>query len=276
MSQPKMLFISQEATPYLPSSPLADLSASMTRKAQEAGYEVRLFMPKYGNINERRNQLHEVQRLTGINIVIDDTDHPLVIKVATMQATRMQVYFIDNDDYFERHPVPALETTIHAQDNGERAIFFVRGVAETVKKLRWEPAIIHSSGWLTALTPAYLKKVFNDEPAFRKAKIVYTLTSDEATLPMSLNQQVYKQLRTDGISDRSLASIKNKEINHIALNRLAIDHADAIIATDESVNPELLEYAEKSGKPFIKIPGNLDENGSALVDFYDSILNPQK
>ncbi|MBE6304779.1 MAG: glycogen synthase [Bacteroidales bacterium] len=276
MSQPKMLFISQEATPYLPSSPLADLSASMTRKAQEAGYEVRLFMPKYGNINERRNQLHEVQRLTGINIVIDDTDHPLVIKVATMQATRMQVYFIDNDDYFERHPVPALETTIHAQDNGERAIFFVRGVAETVKKLRWEPAIIHCSGWLTALTPAYLKKVFNDEPAFRKAKIVYTLTSDEATLPMSLNQQVYKQLRTDGISDRSLASIKNKEINHIALNRLAIDHADAIIATDESVNPELLEYAEKSGKPFIKIPGNLDENGSALVDFYDSILNPQK
>lgn len=276
MSQPKMLFISQEATPYLPSSPLADLSASMTRKAQEAGYEVRLFMPKYGNINERRNQLHEVQRLTGINIVIDDTDHPLVIKVATMQATRMQVYFIDNDDYFERHPVPALETTIHAQDNGERAIFFVRGVAETVKKLRWEPAIIHCSGWLTALTPAYLKKVFNDEPAFRKAKIVYTLTSDETTLPMSLNQQVYKQLRTDGISDRSLASIKNKEINHVALNRLAIDHADAIIATDESVNPELLEYAEKSGKPFIKISGNLDENGSALVDFYDSILNQQK
>lgn len=276
MSQPKMLFISQEATPYLPSSPLADLSAAMTRKAQEAGYEVRLFMPKYGNINERRNQLHEVQRLTGINIVIDDTDHPLVIKVATMQATRMQVYFIDNDDYFERHPVPALETTIHAGDNGERAIFFVRGVAETVKKLRWEPAIIHCSGWLTALTPVYLKRVFNDEPAFRKAKIVYSLTSDETTLPMSLDQQVYKQLRTDGISDRNLSSIKNKEINHLALNRLAIDHADAIVATDDSVSPELLEYAEKSGKPFIKTPGIFDENSTALVDFYDSLLNPQK
>lgn len=276
MSQPKMLFISQEATPYLPSSPLADLSATMSRKAQEAGYEVRLFMPKYGNINERRNQLHEVQRLTGINIVIDDTDHPLIIKVATMQSTRMQVYFIDNDDYFERHPVPALETTLHAHDNGERAIFFVRGVAETIKKLRWEPAIIHCTGWLTALTPIYLKRVFNDEPAFRKAKIVYSLTSDETTLPAPLDQQVYKQLRIDGISDRNLSVVRNKEINHFALNRLAIDHADAIIATDPNINPELLEYAANSGKPFMQFPGNFDENSNALVDFYDSILNPQK
>ncbi len=276
MSQPKMLFISQEATPYLPSSPLADLSAVMSRKAQEAGYEVRLFMPKYGNINERRNQLHEVQRLTGINIVIDDTDHPLIIKVATMQSTRMQVYFIDNDDYFERHPTSALETTLHANDNGERTIFFVRGVAETIKKLRWEPAIIHCSGWLTAMTPIYLKRVFNDEPAFRKAKIVYSLTSDEATLPSSLDQQVYKQLRADGIADRHLSGIKNKEINHLALNRLAIDQADAIIATDPDVNSELLTYAANSGKPFLQYPGNLDESSTALIDFYDSILNPQK
>lgn len=276
MSQPKILFISQEATPYLPSSPLADLSTLIPKKAQEAGYEVRLFMPKYGNINERRNQLHEVIRLSGMNIVIDETDHPLVIKVATMQSTRMQVYFIDNDDYFERHPGTALETTLKPEENGERAVFFVRGVAETIKKLRWDPVIIHCTGWLTAMTPVYLKRVFNDDLAFRNAKIVYSLTSDEATLPAELDQQVYKQMRTDGISDRNLASVKNKAIDYLALNRLAIDHADAIIATDDSINPELIEYAMNSGKPFLPYSGNFDENSKVLVDFYDSILNPQK
>ena len=178
MSQPKMLFISQEVTPYLPAGPLADLSNTLPRLAQEAGYEVRLFMPKYGNINERRNQLHEVIRLSGINIVIDDTDHPLIIKVATMQSTRAQVYFIDNDDYFERHPSPQLETVSHADENGERTVFFVRGVAETTKKLRWDPVVINCSGWITALMAPYLKRVYNDDPVFRKAKVVYILTND--------------------------------------------------------------------------------------------------
>lgn len=276
MSQPKMLFISQEVTPYLPATPLSTLSNLLPRKAQEAGYEVRLFMPKYGNINERRNQLHEVIRLSGMNIVIDDTDHPLIIKVATLQSTRMQVYFIDNDDYFERHPIPALETVTNAEENGERTVFFVRGVAETIKKLRWDPVIIHCTGWLTAMTPVYLKRVFNDDPAFRKAKIVYTLTSDADTLPSPLDAATYKQLRTDGISDRNLSSIKNKEITHAALNRLAIDHADAIIVADEQVDPELIEYAAKSGKPFLPYPGDLEENGKALTEFYDSILNPRK
>lgn len=277
MSQPKMLFISQEVTPYLPESPLADLSNVLPRKAQDAGYEVRLFMPKYGNINERRNQLHEVIRLSGMNIVVDDTDHPLIIKVATMQSTRMQVYFIDNDDYFERHPIPALETTLHAHENGDRTVFFVRGVAETIKKLRWDPVIIHCTGWMTAMTPVYLKRVFNDDPAFRKAKIVFTLTStDSASLPEPLDPKTYRQLRADGISDRNLSAIKNKEINHAALMRLAIDHADAIIAGDDAISPELVEYAANSGKPFLPYPGPYEDNGPALVEFYASILNSRK
>lgn len=278
MSQPKMLFISQEATPYLPDTPLSTLSNVLPRKAQEAGYEVRLFMPKYGNINERRNQLHEVIRLSGMNIVIDDTDHPLIIKVATMQTTRMQVYFIDNDDYFERHPHPEgiLETTSTPEENDERAVFFVRGVAETVKKLRWDPVIIHCTGWLTAMMPVYLKRVFNDDPAFRKAKIIYTLTSDAETLAAPLNPKAYKQLRTDGIADRNLSAIKNKEINHFALNRLAMDHADAIIAGDDTVSPELIEYAEKTGKPFLAHTGSFEDHGTELTDFYASILTQKK
>ncbi|MCM1379344.1 MAG: glycogen/starch synthase [Prevotella sp.] len=271
-----MLFISQEAVPYLPASPLATLSTLLPRKAQEAGYEVRLFLPKYGNINERRNQLHEVIRLSGMNIVIDDTDHPLIIKVATMQSTRMQVYFIDNDDYFQRHPSPELETVSHAHENGERTTFFVRGVAETVKKLRWDPVIINCTGWLTAMTPAYLKRVYNDDPVFRKAKIVYTLTNADNAPSEPFNPRTYKQLRTDGITDRFLGSIKNKDINYSTLSRLAMDHADAIIVGQPDIDPELLEYARQTGKPLLEYPGDFDENAAALTAFYDTILNPEK
>jgi len=268
-----MLFISQEVTPYLPATPLSDLSNLLPRKAQDAGYEVRLFMPKYGNINERRNQLHEVIRLSGMNIVIDDTDHPLIIKVATMQSTRMQVYFIDNDDYFERHPSAQLETVSHADENGERTVFFVRGVAETVKKLRWDPVIINCTGWLTALTPAYLKRVYNDDPMLRKARIVYTLVNDSTAPSQPFNPVIYKQLRTDGITDRFLSAIKNKPIDFKNLNRLAIDHADAIIVGQPDVDPELIDYAMQSGKPVLAYPGDFNENGKVLTDFYDQILN---
>lgn len=274
--QPKMLFISQEATPYLPESPLAALSTQLPKVAQDAGYEVRLFLPKYGNINERRNQLHEVIRLSGMNIVIDDTDHPLIIKVATMQTTRMQVYFIDNDDYFLRHPSPELETVSHTHENGERTVFFVRGVAETVKKLRWDPVIINCTGWLTAMTPAYLKRVYNDDPVFRKAKIVFTLTDNDCAPAEPLEPRTYKQMRTDGITDRFLGSIKNKTIDHAALSRLAMDHADAIIVGQPGVDPELIEYARNTGKPLLEYAGDFETNAAALTEFYNKILNHSK
>lgn len=143
MGKQKVLFISQEIAPYLPSTPLAVLGRQLAQCTQDHGYEVRTFMPKYGCINERRNQLHEVIRLSGMNVVIDDSDHPLIIKVATLQPSRMQVYFIDNDDYFQFTPDKQLETVSSPEDNDERQMFFVRGVIETVKKLRWEPAVIH-------------------------------------------------------------------------------------------------------------------------------------
>ena len=276
MSQPKMLFISQEVTPYLPAGPLADFSNTLPRLAQEAGYEVRLFMPKYGNINERRNQLHEVIRLSGINIVIDDTDHPLIIKVATMQSTRAQVYFIDNDDYFERHPSPQLETVSHADENGERTVFFVRGVAETTKKLRWDPVVINCSGWITALMAPYLKRVYNDDPVFRKAKVVYILTNDALAPVEPLDPKTYKQMRTDGITDRFLSAVKNKPLDFHNLSRLAMDHADAIIVGQPDVDPELVAYAQATGKPLLLNSPELTTDPKILADFYAKLLNPEK
>lgn len=276
MSQQKVLFISQEILPYLPSSPMSEYCNHLPRKIQDAGYEVRLFTPKYGNINERRNQLHEVIRLSGMNLIIDDTDHPLVIKVATLQSSRTQVYFIDNDDYFDRHPSGELETISGADENDERAIFFVRGVAETVKKLRWGPVIIHCTGWVSALTPIYLKRVYNDEPTLKKAVIVYTLFDDAATLPSSLNPDIVKKLKADGITSRYLGALKNTEVDHKALNKLAIDFADAIVQGSENVDPELIEYAKASGKPLLPYSGELEASAPAYADFYASLLTPEK
>lgn len=274
MSPQRVLFVSQEILPYLPASPMSEFCNTLPRKAQEAGFEVRMFSPKYGNINERRNQLHEVIRLSGLNLIIDDTDHPLVIKVATLQASRTQVYFIDNDDYFYRHPSPALETTSDPDQNDERSIFFVRGVAETVKKLRWDPAIIQCTGWITALMPAYLKRVYNDDPGLKHTKIVHTIFNDKRTLPAPLNPTIIKKLKTDGISDRFLSSLKNTTIDHTALNKFAIDLADAIIIASGDIDPELLQYAADSGKPLLEYPGTPDQAPQQYTDFYKSILQP--
>lgn len=276
MSQQKVLFVSQEILPYLPSTPLSEYCNRLPRVIQDSGYEVRLFSPKYGNINERRNQLHEVIRLSGLNITIDDTDHPLVIKVATLQSSRTQVYFIDNDDYFNRHPSSELETVSASEENDERSIFFVRGVAETVKKLRWGPVIIQCTGWVTALMPIYLKRVYNDDPSFKKAKVVYTLFDDAATLPGNINTDLIKKLKADGITARYVSSLKNVEPDHKILNKLAIDFADAIVQGSEGVDPELIEYAKASGKPFLAYPGEPEEAKVAYGEFYATLLIPAK
>src|SRR5690554_7514193 len=159
MENTKVLFISQEITPYLPENELSVMARNLPQGIQERGKEIRTFMPRFGSINERRNQLHEVIRLSGMNLVIDDTDHPLIIKVASIQAARMQVYFIDNEDYFHRKQVVANSKGEEFPDNDERALFFARGVLETVIKLRWAPDLIHCHGWLTGLIPLYLKKI---------------------------------------------------------------------------------------------------------------------
>ncbi len=264
----KVLYISQEITPYLPETPMSILGQKLPQSIQEKGFEVRIFMPKYGCINERRNQLHEVIRLSGMNLIIDDTDHPLVIKVATLQPARMQVYFIDNDDYFQHHTAPELEIHRCPEDNDERIMFYVRGVVETVKKLRWEPGVVQCSGWITALAPMYLKRVYHEDPSFRSAKVIYSLFDER--FEGTLNERFVEKLKMDGFSDEDIKSISEKPVDYMALNKLAIDYADGIVQGSATVDSELLEYAKASGKPFMEYPG--DENFvEAYADFYKSL-----
>lgn len=268
MDVKKVLYISQEITPYLAASPLSTFGRSLSQGIQELGSEVRTFMPRYGIINERRNQLHEVIRLSGMNIVINDTDHPLIIKVATLQPTRMQVYFIDNDDYFLRHATEGLETETHAADNDERSIFFVRGVLETVQKLRWVPSVIHCTGWISALAPIFLKKIYNEDPSFENAKVVYSLF--DAPFEGSLDETMLEKLRMEGLADEDLKALVDAAPDYAAMSRLAMDHADAITISSANVPEDLIAYARATGKPVLEYPGE-EDFAAAYKEFYESL-----
>ena len=271
MDAKRILFLAQEITPYLPESEIATVCRNLPQGIQERGREIRTFMPKFGNINERRNQLHEVIRLSGMNLIIDDTDHPLIIKVASIQAARMQVYFIDNDDFFQRKFTIADANGEEYADNDDRSIFFVRGVLETIKKLRWIPDLIHCHGWMSALTTLYIKRKYADDPCLRHAKVVYSIYNNEFQKPFS--KGFAAKLRADGAKAKDVELLK-KDTSYVALNKLAIDFADGVIQGSEQINPELSEYiAAKEDKPFLPYqPAEtyMDE----INKFYDLILDP--
>jgi starch synthase len=263
----RVLFVSQEVTPYLDETPMSIIGRKLPQGIQERGKEIRTFMPKFGVINERRNQLHEVIRLSGMNLIIDNNDHPLIIKVASIQSARMQVYFIDNQEYFERKHILTDKKGVHFADNDERAIFFCRGVIETVKKLGWSPDIVHVHGWMTSLTALYLKKSFKDNPLFSDTKIVYSVYDDEFANP--LHKDFAKKVIHEGIDKSDVELYKNPTF--VNVSKLAIDLSDGVIKGSPKINPEIEKYLKKSGKPVLEYK-NEDEYIDAYSDFYDAVL----
>lgn len=267
MENTKVLFISQEITPYLPESEMSIIGRNLPQGIQEKGKEIRTFMPKYGCINERRNQLHEVIRLSGMNLIIDDTDHPLIIKVASIQAARMQVYFIDNEDYFNRKFVLTDDKGGYFPDNDERSIFFARGVLETVKKLRWAPDIIHCHGWITSLVPLFIKKTYKDDPIFMNSKVVYSVYDDGFPKPM--DKSFKEKILMDGITKKDVLSLEDPD--YLALSKLAIKYSDGAIMGSKDVNPAIIDYIKDIEKPWLA-----KQSDERYVDeysaFYDKIL----
>jgi starch synthase len=267
MENKKVLFISSEITPYLPESEISLIGRNLPQGIQESGKEIRTFMPKFGCINERRNQLHEVIRLSGMNLIIDDTDHPLIIKVASIQSARMQVYFIDNEDYFQRKYTYKDEHGKEYADNDERIIFFARGVLETVKKLRWAPDVIHCHGWFTSLVPLYIKKAYNEDPLFANSKVVYSVYKNE--FKNQLNKDFKDKLLFENITKADVKILK--EPSYLNLNKLAIEMSDAVIVGSKKINSELHEYIKTIKKPFIEHHDN-EEYIDAYSQLYDKIL----
>ncbi|MBO4984126.1 MAG: glycogen/starch synthase [Bacteroides sp.] len=268
----KVLFITQEITPYVAETEMSLVGRHLPQAIQEKGREIRTFMPKWGNINERRNQLHEVIRLSGMNLIIDDTDHPLIIKVASIPSARMQVYFIDNDDYFQRRLQIVDENGNEYEDNDARTIFYARGVLETVKKLRWCPDVIHCHGWLTSLAPLYIKKAYKDEPSFRNSKVIFSLYEEDFKQPFHSDYPAKLMLK--GVAKKDVSSLKDP-IDYVTLSKLAIDFSDGIVQHSEHINEEVLEYARQSGKPFLAYQAP-DTFADACNEFYDKIWETDK
>ena len=266
MEKKKILYISQEITPYLPESEMSLIGRHLPQGVQERGREIRTFMPRYGSVNERRNQLHEVIRLSGMNLVINDTDHPLIIKVASIQAARMQVYFIDNEDYFQRKFVLNDADGKEFADNDERAIFFARGVLETVIKLRWAPDIIHCHGWLTSLVPLYIKKYFYNDPLFKDSKVVFSVYDDD--FKNSLNPEFNEKLLLEGITSEDIDVIK--DANYVNLCKLAINYSDAVIKGTENINADVENHIKSSDKKFLDFQP-AETYIDAYNNFYDEV-----
>ena len=252
----RVLFISQEITPFVPETPMSVLGKEIPQTIYELGFEARAFHPKWGNINERRNQLHEVQRLSGMNTIIDDADHPLIIKVATLPSTKMQVYFIDNDDYFLKRLAACDREGVEYSDNYERAVFFARSALEITKKLRWYPDYVLCQGWISAVAPFLIKTVYQDEPAFAEAKVVTSLQKLDITKPMPERFPYFLAFRNIGIKE--VAALKMEFRQPTDIMKLALRFSDAAVITDEEVDPVLLHYAKEIGIPTIKFEQGSD------------------
>jgi starch synthase len=263
MEPTRILFVCTEMEPYLSASGIATIARTLSQEIQDKGHEIRVFLPRYGCVNERRNQLHEVIRLSGMNLIIDDTDHPLIIKVASLPATRMQVYFIDNDDYFQRKSTFFDEEEKFFEDNDERSIFFIRGVLETVKKLRWSPNVVHCHGWFTALLSVFLKKSYKDDPLFAKTKIILSLY-DEA-FPHLFSAKFKEKMVMDGIKQKDVEVLDNPSYEN--LMKLAIQYVDGVIIGDQNVGKTLENYAKSLKKPV------LGYQGENYVEAYNSFYN---
>jgi starch synthase len=265
----RVLFVNSEIFPYSQESPAAIIGRYLPQGIQESGKEIRSFIPRYGNINERRNQLHEVIRLSGMNIVVNDVDRPLIIKVASISAARMQVYFIDNDDYFHRKAVYYdSESDLFFEDNDERAIFFARGVLETVKKLRWKPDIIHCQGWISNLIPIYLKKAYKEDPIFTESKVVLSLY-DEISRE-NFSHKMKSKITMTGIKAKDVEILN--QANGINLAKLAIQYSDGIIYGSKELCRELSGCIKESGLPVLPYQ-EISQTNTEYIDKYNQFYN---
>ena len=269
MGKKKVLFVSQEIYPYLPETEMSLIGRHLPQKIQEDDKDIRIFMPRFGVINERRHQLHEVIRLSRMNLIVDDFDHQLIIKVGSIQQARMQVYFIDNEDYFPKKKYLHDENGKFLSNNDERIIFFCKGVIETVRKLGWSPDLIHCHGWISSLVPLYIKKLYAEDPLFNKSKIVYSVydTDFDGTLSSDI---VEKLLFESSLQEDDLKGLEKADF--VSLNKFAIDYADAVIKVGSNIDKRIVNYIDASGKAVMDHPGGEEgEYAGAYADFYEEL-----
>lgn len=269
MEKKRILFVSQEIYPFLAKTEISHNARKLPQGTQENGKEIRVFTPRFGSINERRHQLHEVIRLSGMNIIIDDNDHPLIIKVASIPAARLQVYFIDNDEFFKRKTNVADDKGVDFSDNDERSMFFCRGVLETVKKLGWKPDVSHCHGWMTSLMPLYIKKIYNKDPHFADTKVVYSIYDNKEGFESSWDERFHEKLKFDGFDEEVTNLVKSPSLD--AITKAAVTFSDGVIQSSEVIQPELQKvYDEATCLKLNYLPEEHLTKG--LSEFFDKVI----
>ena len=271
MGKKRVLYISQEIAPYTGETTMGEAAALLPQKTQESGKDIRMFLPKFGNINERRHQLHEVIRLSGMNLIIDDFDHQLIIKVASIQKLRLQVYFIDNDEYFPKRQMFHEEDGSFMKNNDERMIFYCKGVIETVRKLGWKPDVIHCQGWFTSLVPMYIKQLYSEDPLFEDVKVIYSVFDN--TFEGVLSDSLPEKLLFEKLEKSDVAMLQKSNI--VNLHKHAIDYADAVVQASADTQKEVLEYIKSSGQPFMEYPG-AEDYIDAYQEFYEQFIEEEE
>ena len=266
MVKKRILYVSQEITPYLPENDLSKTARFLPQAMNESGIEVRLFMPRFGCINERRHQLHEVIRLSGMNLIINDIDQPLIIKVASIPQARMQVYFIDNEEYFKRKFTTVDKNEKFYDDNDERALFFCRGVIESVKKLGWSPDVIHCNGWMSSFLPMYLKKFYHDDPIFEKTKVVFSFYNH--SFDGTLNEGLASKMKSDGHFEENLVGFDKADFKKLI--ETAINYSDAVVKGSAHLDADLLKMIDGAKLPTLEFSdGDYKEQ---YKPFYESLF----
>lgn len=269
MEKKRILFVSQEIYPFLAKTEISHNARKLPQGTQENGKEIRIFTPRFGSINERRHQLHEVIRLSGMNIIIDDNDHPLIIKVASIPAARLQVYFIDNDEFFKRKTNVADEKGADFTDNDERSMFFCRGVLETVKKLGWKPDVIHCHGWMTSLMPLYIKKIYNKDPHFADTKVVYSIYDHKEGFESSWDERFHEKLKFDGFDEEVTNLVKSPTLD--AITKAAVTFSDGVVQSSESIQPDLQQVFDEA--TCLKLNYLPEEHlTKGLSEFFDKVI----
>ncbi len=235
MSKLRILYAATEIDPFLQSTKVAEFLRMLPQAMQERGMEVRIFVPRFGLINERKNRLHEVVRLSGINIAVGEEEKPLIIKVASIPNAKLQVYFIDNEDYFHRKSVLVDKDNKFHADNDERAIFFCKGVLETVKKLGWAPDIVHCNDWMTSLIPLYLKTTYKNDPIFKTSKSVFSVYNSE--FAHKFEGDLLEKAKMLDIEDEMLANLRAGDFE--AFIKMGLQYADSVIKAPEDFSDNL-------------------------------------
>ncbi|MDQ3072520.1 MAG: glycogen/starch synthase [Bacteroidota bacterium] len=272
ISKNKILYVTHEMTPYMEMTGMADTARLLPQHMQEKGMEVRVFMPRFGSIKERKHRLHEVIRLSGINIPVGEDDNPLIIKVASLPSAKMQIYFLDNEDYFNKRGYLATEDNKFFPDNDERVIFFNKGVIEIIMKLGWIPDIIHCHGWMASLVPMYIRTVAKNEPVFKNTRIVYSIY--ESDFKQTLGKEFAEKALIPGQSKHHMENLEDPGCSELYLS--AVNFADAIVLGSPEIPGEVSKCINRMDKPVIAYQDpKVDNYAESIYDLYQSLAETE-